>query len=107
MRWTLVMLAAMSLAGCSDKGGDDSGGAVVGDATAGETVFNDVCTACHGADGLGVDGYSPSLADETNDLSDAEIEDVILNGLGEMPAQSLTAQQVADVIAYLHATFDA
>lgn len=106
MKWTMIVLAAVSLAGCGDKG-DDTAGGVVGDATAGETVFNDVCTACHGADGLGSEGYSPSLADETLDLEDSEISDVILNGYGEMPAQDLTEQQVADVIAYMNATFDA
>lgn len=104
MKWTMIALAAMSLAGCGDKG-DDTGG-LVGDATAGETVFNDVCTACHGADGLGSEGYSPSLADETLDLSDEEIRDVILNGYGEMPAQDMTEQEVADVIAYMNATYD-
>jgi mono/diheme cytochrome c family protein len=90
MGWSL---GAMVLVGC--QGGDLPDG----DIAAGEQVFADTCAVCHGADGTG--GIGPSLLDEVPDASDAELQDVIQNGDGEMPAQSLDDQQTADVIAYM------
>lgn len=104
-RSTLIFSLMMAgLVGCADKGGDDTGSS--GDATAGATVFTDVCVACHGASGEGIEGYSPSMTEEVPEKTDAELESIILDGYDEMPAQSLTATEVADVIAYLRATFD-
>jgi len=37
--------------------------------------------------------------------SDEELEAIILEGSGGMPAQNLSAQEVADVIAYLRETY--
>lgn len=106
MKWSglFFSLLTLGMVACKDKGGDSGG--LVGDATAGATVFADTCASCHGASGEGVEGYSPSMTEEVPELSDAEIEDVILNGYEEMPAQDLTAQEVADVIAYLNETFE-
>ena len=112
MRMLTLTLFLTSLIACKDNGGDDTGGGsdtgsgLTGDVTAGETVYSDVCAACHGTDGMGIEGYSPSMFDEFADLSDAEITGVIKNGLGEMPAQTqLSDQDIADVIAYGRATF--
>ena len=102
MKWTMIVLAAMSLAGCGDKG-DDTAADLTGDPVAGETVFSSTCAACHGADGSG--GSGPSMTDEVPDQTEDEMKDIILNGYDAMPAQSLTDQEVADVIAYLDETF--
>lgn len=96
------MLLALTLIAC---GYDYSSG----DATAGATVYADSCESCHGADGAaGVDINGTPAADltfETGDQTDDELADVILNGVGEMPAQALTNTETADCIAYMRATF--
>ena len=81
----------------------------VGDATSGETLFA-TCSGCHLADGTGgVDIAGTPSADLTvrvPSLSDSELEDRIMNGFNTaMPAQYSDPQDVADVIAYLRATF--
>lgn len=102
-----AVLLSLSLMGCGDKDADDSG--LEGDVTRGETLYAS-CTACHGADGSGgidIGGTtSPDLAFEIPDQTDAELEDIIINGYGTaMPSQYTDPQDVADVIAYLRVTF--
>ena len=106
----LILSLTSLLAACGDKD-DDTGstGAVTGDATSGEALFSS-CAGCHGADGTGgIDiGGTPSadLTARVPALSDADLEDVIMNGFNTaMPAQYTDAQDVADVVAYLRATF--
>jgi cytochrome c551 len=84
------------LLACS--GGADT--AAKGDATAGETVFSSTCAACHGADGTG--GSGPDITGEANA---SDLADIIKNGEGDMPPQDLTDTEIADVIAYMQATF--
>ena len=57
--------------------------------------------SCHGADGEGVSG--PAMAEIASEFDDAGVEDAIVNGTdGGMPAfPSLTAQDVADLVAYV------
>lgn len=100
LRWTVLVGGLLSLVACNGKDGDT--GSLTGDVTRGEAVF-EVCAVCHGADGTG--GSGPSLVEEVPDQTDAELEDIILNGYGDMAAQDLTDQEVADVIAYCRATF--
>ncbi len=107
MKWTSLTFSVLmlTLSACKDKGGTDSGSALVGDATAGATVYANVCASCHGANGEGTEGYAPSMTEEVPDLSDEEITDVVNNGYEAMPAQSLTEQEMADLLAYLNETF--
>lgn len=103
-----LMVAGLGgLAGCGDKDGDtgDGGGDLVGDATAGAAVYTSSCSSCHGADGAGASG--PSLFDEVPGKTDAELSDIIENGKDSMPAIGTSGQDLADLLAYLHATFDA
>lgn len=83
--------------------------ALDGKSADGQTVFTSVCgtTVCHGADG-NTPGTADTvkLGDEVPEIDDREIIDVIINGEGDMPAQTtLSDQQVADVTAYVRATF--
>ena len=117
MRFTLLAFTLAFTAACGDKdtatdsGGGDSGAsevdailALTGDATAGGTIFGNVCAACHGADGAS--GYAANLVEEIPSKDDAFIVDIIINGDGGgMPAQDLSDQEVADVLAYVRATF--
>ena len=62
-------------------------------------LYQKTCSGCHGYDGSG--GSGPSLMYAISGNSDAELETIILEGSGGMPAQDLSAQEVADVIAHL------
>ncbi len=79
-----------------------SGTEIVGDATAGAEVYTSACAGCHGADG---DGSVGPAMDGTGELSDEALEDLILNGDGEMPAIDLSEQELLDLVAYIRATF--
>lgn len=76
---------------------------LTGDATAGATVYADTCGACHGADGMG--GIGPSLVEHAPMHSDGELVTVIVNGSGTMEPVALADQEIADVLAYIRATF--
>lgn len=96
------MLLILSLLACSPDYSN-------GDAVAGADVYAATCESCHGADGkLGVEVGGEPAADlvfETGDLTDDEIASAILDGVGTMPAQSLSNTETADCIAYMRATF--
>lgn len=113
-----LVFGVLVLAPACDSGDGDSGGegggrvdtilAIDGDATAGQTVFTSTCAlaACHGADG-NTPGTAEAkrLSEEIPALDDAMTVSVIIEGYETMPAQSLSDQQVADVLAYVNETF--
>jgi cytochrome c oxidase cbb3-type subunit 3 len=70
--------------------------------SAGAKVFANVCAACHQADGKGMDGVAPDIADWNQKL----IVNVLNNGkvgaIGKMPAMDrLNAKQKEAVAAYV------
>ncbi len=72
----------------------------------GATVYSDECSICHGDDGAGSVG--PSLIDEIRTKTDDEIEDIVREGRSGMPPlddEDITDEELADLIAYLRATF--
>ena len=82
-----------------------------GDAAAGQQIFADNCAGCHGDQGTG-GGGPPALnpARATLKGSDATVfnqnlVDIITHGIRRMPAWGdsgmMTAQQIADVAAYI------
>ncbi len=95
-----MLVLSLLLAACSGAS-DDTASALVGDATAGAALYTTNCSSCHGADGEGVSG--PAMAEIASEFDDAGVEDAIVNGTdGGMPAfPSLTAQDVADLVAYV------
>jgi mono/diheme cytochrome c family protein len=108
------LILILSSSGCTEEPMADegeTGGGVVGDAVRGEELYTAKCVACHGADGKGgvvIGGVaSADLTVEIVELTDEEIADVIKNGDGApMPPQYSDEQDIADVIAYMHATFE-
>ena len=84
------------LIACGGKAADTSNGEA--DLENGESVYQS-CMACHSGNGIAIDVISAELSDE-------ELERIIVEGEGGMPAQSaLSADDVRDVIAYIRATF--
>ena len=80
---------------------------LVGDAEAGETTFADNCARCHGADGTG--DFGPNLYDRVPMRDQDTLARRILLGIGPMPAwdDTFSDQEIADLMAFLRATFDA
>ena len=109
MKNLTLLSALILLAACGDK--SESGTAVdrtadilalTGDATAGETTYTGNCSGCHSADGAGSDSF-PALTDAT--FSEDSVN-TVLEGAGSMPSFSgLEDQDIADVLAYVEATF--
>ncbi|MED1603106.1 cytochrome c [Alkalihalophilus marmarensis] len=69
------------------------------DAESARATYEQSCIACHGGDLQGASG--PGL--EGTGLSAAEIEDIIHNGQGAMPAQNLEDEEAANLAAWLEA----
>lgn len=68
----------------------------VGEVAAPDEIYANSCAGCHGADLSG--GFGPDLQNAGSKFAADEITDIILNGIGQMPAQSLT-QEEADSLA--------
>lgn len=79
---------------------------IPGDETMGATVFTQNCgvSACHGADGAA--GPAPDLAEHVEHYDADALACLLLAGEGTMPSQeALSDEELADVIAYVQATF--
>lgn len=74
---------------------EDQGGTV--DTAAAEKLYENNCSGCHGADLTG--GMGPDLTKVGSTHSAKEIEDIIHNGTGQMPAQSQVSDEDATTIA--------
>jgi mono/diheme cytochrome c family protein len=119
----LFALTAFATAACSSDDDDASDSArpaevaaLTGNAANGKLVYetkaSPACVSCHKADGKGgpVAGLTEPAADLGEPSQNDEAEELagyILNGKGtDMPKQTaLSNQDVADVIAYMKATF--
>ena len=84
------------------------------DSARGQTVFNDKCALCHGADGSGNGPAAASLTPPPADfnsasfwqnMSNAKITNTIENGHGSMPALNLSSGDIKAVIGYMRGTF--
>lgn len=81
-----------------------------GNAEAGEQVYLSECEPCHRVDGTGATngGIGKDLTDWLPRNEDSAAVDAILNGrTGMLAYDFLTDQEIADVLAYIRATFDA
>lgn len=61
----------------------------------GEYVYTTVCLRCHG-------GNAIDILDLATEMTDLQLEDVIVNGSGIMPPQNeLAPEDVSDVVFYI------
>jgi len=105
-KWLVAILFGTVLALGACGGGDDDAddnatqdeGTV--DTAAGEEVYKNSCASCHGGD---LSGESGPALDKVGDKYTAdEIEDIVENGTGGMPAQSqVSDDDRADVANWL------
>ena len=103
---TLLLLSAFTIAGCakdeSSSSGSDSGGGDTECSEDGATVYLS-CAGCHGPDGIS--GASPDLSTGVPSLSDDALMDILMNGIGNMAAPSLTPCEEDALFTYLRDTF--
>ena len=97
---SLAFLVACAGGDKDDTGGGDNGG---GDATAGAEVYTTSCSGCHGPNGN--DGSAADLTAEVPEKTDEELTTIITEGYGSMGPVTLDDTQLADLLAYLRATF--
>jgi len=69
----------------------------------GATVFADNCAVCHGADGTG--GAGTDLTAVVPGMTEEDVQDVVLNGSGNMGAISVSEDKAAAVSTYVVDTF--
>jgi len=99
----LAALALLATGCASDSGDATTTTPLTGNAAAGATVFSANCASCHGSDGAGT-GTAPALTSALiQQKTDASLTATVTNGDGSMPAfgKSLSAQQIADVVAHV------
>lgn len=128
--WLIVMMMMMLIGLVACGGGDDSGtsssssstneepvAVSAGDPEAGEQKYNEVCIACHGPGGEGIEGLGKpfTTSEFLREKSDAEMLEFIktgrptgdpLNTTGiDMPPKggnpALTDEQIMDILAYV------
>lgn len=97
---TLVFGSAIFLAACG--GGDDKDTADKGATTTpeGEEIAMKSCIICHGGELQG-QANAPAINDVGSRLSEEEILDIIKNGKGTMPANTVKGEDAEAVAAWL------
>jgi len=104
-KWLLAILfgTVLTLGACG--GGDNSNDNANNNAnngngdtaSAAEDVYEKSCMACHG--GNLDDGSAPDLSAIGAEYSAEEIEDIIENGIGQMPAQKGVSDDDRELLA--------
>lgn len=128
-QWTLfVVVVALVMTACSSEGGGDvattttattaaTGAVQAGDAGRGIVLYNTSCVACHGPDGVGVDGLGKPWVDSEFITSQTDAELIAFIKVGrstsdpanttgvDMPAKggnpALDDEDLADLVAYM------
>ncbi|RLL46648.1 cytochrome c [Oceanobacillus piezotolerans] len=105
---TLFFLSMLALAACGDgedgasEEPDDNGAAETEQGetvSAGEEEYATNCAACHGADLSG--GVGPALNQIGSKYTQDEIAEIVQNGIGTMPAQSVAGEELENLTSWL------
>lgn len=105
-QWMSAAAVAFAVTACGPATRHEQIEALKGDVTRGQTAFNKTCATCHGTDGNGT-ASGPSLKEPAKNDPTHEIIETVINGKGTlMPSQAaLPDQEIADIVAYVKATF--
>jgi mono/diheme cytochrome c family protein len=108
MKKIAVAVAAVVMTACGPMTQADQVAALTGTASAGQALYASTCASCHGANGKGT-GSGVDLFEPLKNDPATEIIETILNGKTGTAMSAyktvLTNQQVADLYAYMKATF--
>ncbi|AST93324.1 hypothetical protein BC6307_19680 [Sutcliffiella cohnii] len=102
---TFVFVSTLIVLGACGGGGDNATEAPAQDATGdavsadAEKLYQQSCQSCHGGNLEG--GFGPQLSQVGNKYSKEEIEDIILNGQGNMRGGFLKGEEASTVAAWL------
>lgn len=106
-KWLMAVMfgAVLVLGACG--GGDDGASEEPAEETGGETadageaedIYKNSCASCHGGDLEG--GAGPDLTSVGSDLSQEEIETVIEEGQGSMPAGLVSGDDLTTLAGWL------
>ncbi|MFY4775036.1 cytochrome c551 [Metabacillus sp. RGM 3146] len=88
----LILGTTLVLTACGGGGGNDSKTAT--ESASGPEVFKQNCSSCHGGDLKG--GYGPNLEKVGKEFSQAQIQKIIENGKGKMPAGILNGNKAEE-----------
>lgn len=97
MLFLILLLLGMSAVG--------NAYAQVNRSAAGKPIFNEICSACHGADGRGGE-RAPDIATRTQvvDLTDSDLTGIVVRGVpgtGMPPFGYIGDEKIGDIVAYL------
>ncbi|WP_026694399.1 cytochrome c551 [Peribacillus kribbensis] len=105
MKKRMIMLllgTSLALSACGGSN-DNSNGRKSGTnetaAGSAEDLFQSSCSSCHGGNLKG--GFGPALNQVGSKYSEAEIENIIQNGKGQMPAHILKGDDAKAVAGWL------
>lgn len=102
MKLKMTMVAALACGAIPSAAlAQSSGGQFSGQG--GETVFKNICAACHLPGGVGYPGAYPALARNPKLAAAAYPITVVVNGFNAMPplGRMLNDQQISDVVNYV------
>ena len=106
MSRSLIILSFLIVA-CGDSEPEHPAFTLEGDVSNGEAVYARTCQSCHAADGTGGDGSD--LTESLPGMSRDEVIEAVLEGIPGTTMVSyrsiLSAQEIADVSAYIHETW--
>lgn len=94
----ILMGTSLVLVGCGGNN-DSTDTKTTADAGSPETVFKNSCSACHGGDLTG--GVGPNLTKVGSEFSQKDIEKIIKEGKGSMPAKLIDESQAKQVAEWL------
>lgn len=102
-KWLMAVMfgAVLVLGACGggdDGASEDTGGETV-DASEAESIYKDSCASCHGGDLEG--GAGPELSSIGDSLSQDEIESVVEEGPGGMPAGLVSGDDLTTLAEWL------
>jgi mono/diheme cytochrome c family protein len=65
----------------------------------GQELFTDFCASCHGADARG--GSERGIDRDVQNMPDADVVRIILNGAGEMAPVPVTEEEAYAIVGYI------
>lgn len=83
----------------NDNGTEENAGDGAVDSAAGEEIYQSNCASCHGADLSG--GAGPELTQVGSKYSKEDIENIVQNGYGRMPALNVAGDDLDALSSWL------